>query len=1002
MELEPPVDTSFGGDRMPASIGERLYKARTEYPLLTERGTGDFIYYYGPNDDYSQAAQRFLDPVYPRHLKERVDSLMQVIDDLDGHVTRGGIERIREVVLVGHANRDELLLPVVPNPSPEYLSVNAASLHALQAAFRAGGDADLSGFDDRRKQVVARMSRDSFVTIRACRFGRSKEGMFALYSFFGGHANVYAATTYMFFSDTTIGPNGRFGTAEDVVEHMASQRIIRRQPRTPNRRAAVVTMLAEPGLASEPINVAKADLSQESVETAQYLADVADLAKGKVPDRLSSAIEDELGVTLAQPTVSLPTGETIQSLNGAGDLHITQWLIHEPSPARLDVLEPQLGYKPSHELRLEFTVNDYRPTRGGVAASLEVDARVVELKPDANTGAARGRPRFYFQLFLNEVDADRYAGVLGTLAFHQVAGADPERVAELDGLEAALNRLLGGQNDADATLLREAVWKSAVIDIPEQGVSVTTVDITKELREQGVTTAWLVNAGEVFGVEKVEQVDDAGQRNVAIRLRKFMSPGEQDRYRRQLINDPSWGTNPDVPGVELMSYLDGLTVDELIALIDYLDGIHDVRRTEVGPVWRHSTAALHDKKDKTWEQPILATQMGDPLFPMSCRYYQEYHFDSKPGVFLDLDRTSYPFYSRIHWAQVRESNPPSPSPVADLFSEQVLPQPPARLSGRTPAPSDSMAITRKPATQTEIDMLATFSATTKFEYHPPAIPEDRDCEKFAQTAKKLFDLAALPESGLDTAIEAFAVDIDNNDPTASDIKKLMKTGRKLFNIMMDKTGSKEEKIAVKLMERFPRLAMGAQVTPRLVQLARGISFATTMYSLFAWMFTRLLADVEGFQATGRALGAQAAMRAYARNLRAHSRAHPNDFPETIPFSIAAPSGSDPQTFAMDMLRVSLNAGQDENLSVIPHPRLIREGYDKGRRVVEESVARELRYAATTMNRQLRIAGLTECEVNALHKSGWLDPPRVRDAVMMQTANAIDKVADEVFKQRDED
>ena len=212
---------------MPFSVGERLYAARTEYPLPTEPGTADFIYYYGDDDEYSQHAQRFLDRVYPLHSKQRVGSLRQVIDDLHRQVTSGGVENIREVVLVGHANAHELLLPVVPDPPPGLGSVNAGSLHALQAAFRTGGDAGLQGFDDRRKQVVARMSRSSFVTIRACRFGLSSAGMFALYSFFGGLANVYAPTTYMHFTTRPIGPHGRFRNEADVVEHMASQRIVR-------------------------------------------------------------------------------------------------------------------------------------------------------------------------------------------------------------------------------------------------------------------------------------------------------------------------------------------------------------------------------------------------------------------------------------------------------------------------------------------------------------------------------------------------------------------------------------------------------------------------------------------------------------------------------------------------------------------------------------------------------------------------------------------------------
>ena len=769
-------------------------------------------------------------------------------------------------------------------------------------------------------------------------------------------------------------------------------------------------MLAEPGHASDFVMVAEADLSHETPEATRYLAQVAELAKGSVPGGVRAALENELGVVLvAKPTVSLQKRETMQIVNGAGDQRTTQWRILEELSSELDALAPQLGFTPSKVLRLECSINDFRPTRAGVMASLEVFARVVEQvdTQDKQSGArpARGRSRVHIQLFLTEPDNDRLEGMLGELASHPVSNPNPDNVAAVAGLEDALGRLAQGTDTgAAAALLRDVVNTHTSTWIPEQDLTVEELrPIPERLQRQGVSRAWQIEVGELYGVEKLEREEDTGRRTVAMRLRKgFVSRAERDSHRERLSNDVSWGTNPDVPGVELMSYLDGLTADELISLIDHLDGIHDVRRTEVGPVWRHAVAALDAKKDKAWDQAVRAARGDDPWFPESVPYYEGYDFDSKIGAFLELSNTSYPFASRAHWTEVRESNPPSSPPVADLFSEQTLPTPPAYLTvTREPAPSASVTTDREPTTQAEIDMLATFSTKRQFEYHPLVVPADQDCEKFRRAAKEFFALSTLPESELDAAIAGLAPLDSNEDPTLADVWDLAKDARALLDLMMEKTGGSQETFVVKLIERFPRLAMGAQVTPRLVQGVRLISFGNAMFSLLGWMFTRLLGDLAAKQASDSAQGAQAAIRAYARRLRAFARDHPTDFPATIPFSIAPPAGSDPELYAVSMFLIGIGESDGVNF-VIPHPRMLREGYDKGRRLVEEVVARELNWAAYSMNRQLRAAGFTECQVSALQEAGWLSPSRVRAAVMMQTARALDKAAGEMLKRREED
>jgi hypothetical protein len=980
---------------MAASPSALLFARRTEYPLPKQPSTADFIYYYGPNDDYSRHAQGFLDRVYPRHFKRRVGSLMEVIDHLHDRVTNGGVARIREIVLVGHANPHELVLPVIPNPPAGYKSVNAASLHKLQAAFAAGGDPVLDRFNDRRRVVVSHLDRSSFVTLRVCRFGRSELGMFALYSFFGGHANVYAPKSYMFFANVPIGPNRRFRTVTEVAEHLASQRLVRSQPRSPNRQAALVTMLAEPGAASDTIVVAEADLAQQNTEATQYLADVADLNKGVVPARLRSALEEQLGIILdAKPTVSLPVSNTSQVLNGAGRVEIRQWTIRERTSSELDVLEPKLGFKPSAILSLECTVSDARPNRAGARASLEVVGRVVERDNARGARPARGRSRVNFQLVVDEFDMDRFRGVLGELASHQVVNPAPDDVTAVSAIEEALGVLVNGDDIEAATTFRKAVAERTFTEIPDGDLTVTAEAISPDLQAMGVRKAWTVEAvDETFGVEVVEHELDTGQRAMMVRLRKKFRAGEKARHEEQLVNDHSWGASPDVPGTELMSYLDGLSTDELMTLIDYLDEVRDVRRTELGPVWRHAVGALHDKKDQSWEQEIRNANLDDPLFPLDSRYYDIYKFDGKIGAVLDLSKTSYPFRSRSHWAQVRESNPSAPPPVADLFSEQTLPVPPPHLIDREPATPDSPTVERIAVSQTELDILETFSSTAKLDLPVTADPADNDCATFARMVNQLSTLTGVPEDSIDAAIAALESVDEIADPSLYEALKTAYAAAQLLGMQ-----SLEERAVIKLVERFPRLGLGGgALTPRAVWGIRAFSFGSSMYTVVGWMFFQMIKESEAKRAAETAEGAQTALRTYARRLRQLAREHPTDFPETIPFSIDAPPGADRQVWAMRMWMRS--RGITDSRTFAPGPKAHADGYEKGTRLVEELVAKELRWAVPSMNRQLRQSGLTECMITAMQSAGWLDPPRIRAAVMLQVSDALDRGAREMFKRR---
>ena len=122
---------------------------------------------------------------------------------LQADVASNGVTQIRELVLVTHANANQLFFPVVPagaGVDSVYGCVTAWSLAQLQNDI----GAKFASFDQARKAVVPLLLDDSWVTVRGCNFGNSAEGLYALHSFFGGRANVYAPTKFMVFADSPI------------------------------------------------------------------------------------------------------------------------------------------------------------------------------------------------------------------------------------------------------------------------------------------------------------------------------------------------------------------------------------------------------------------------------------------------------------------------------------------------------------------------------------------------------------------------------------------------------------------------------------------------------------------------------------------------------------------------------------------------------------------------------------------------------------------------------
>ncbi|MBN1985678.1 MAG: hypothetical protein JW761_05205, partial [Prolixibacteraceae bacterium] len=235
--------------------GRTIFENIEEYPLPQNPGVKDYVFYFvSTSSGYGLGASAFFKKYYKNHITKNARSLEELIDMLHSEIQSKNIEQIREIVIVSHGNMRELLFPVTKHAfdneenKARYQIIRPGTLVNLQEAFKAG-DPGLADFKAKRKEVIKKLTNTSRVTIRACNFGSSRDGLFALYSFFGGRANVYAPHEYQFFIDKLgISPELRLKTDLDFYQHLVKQGFISRKTKhSESRKEKIVKKLIEPG-----------------------------------------------------------------------------------------------------------------------------------------------------------------------------------------------------------------------------------------------------------------------------------------------------------------------------------------------------------------------------------------------------------------------------------------------------------------------------------------------------------------------------------------------------------------------------------------------------------------------------------------------------------------------------------------------------------------------------------------------------------------------------------
>jgi hypothetical protein len=243
--------------------GKTIYENIEEYPLPQKPGVKDYVFYcfLSSDDEYEKAARKFFEKYYENHIAKSAKSLEEIVDRLHSEIRLA--DQIREIVIVCHANIRELTLPVTKHAhdneenKSKYQVVRSGTLVNLQEAF-GSDDPALADFKAKRKEVIRKLTGTSRVTIRACKFGISRDGLFALYSFFGGRANVYAPNEYQFFLDELgigvdeeklrLGVGSRLNSDLGLYQHLVKQGFIPRKTKhSDSRRVNIVRNLIEPG-----------------------------------------------------------------------------------------------------------------------------------------------------------------------------------------------------------------------------------------------------------------------------------------------------------------------------------------------------------------------------------------------------------------------------------------------------------------------------------------------------------------------------------------------------------------------------------------------------------------------------------------------------------------------------------------------------------------------------------------------------------------------------------
>lgn len=946
------------------STGEKVLRNRQEYPLPQKAGTQDYIFYFVPaGDPYGKGARYFFNRFYKNHRKKDVKSLEGLIAHLHNEVKGGNVKQIREIIIVAHANSVAMIFPVVEGATkdrlPKYQYLTAGSMVALQEDFLEGKDQEFPNFNKQRKEVIACLADDSWITIRACNFGLSEAGLYSLYSFFGGRANVYAPNVYQFFGSHPLLPDMRLESREDAHQHLVKQRFFPRDIHTPDRKDAVVKALVDPGRFSESVELLRARIDQpNSPQTIEHDRIVRTLNAGRIDTALNSR--------LAAKNLNLEGKIPVSVVTRAA-----AWVLHD------SLMHQGKNYKINYHLSAETILPN--------ESALTVEAKLVT----HSTGDL-----FPIQLFFEEDVNKVWSGRLFSLASY----TDDPKVEQ--GNRQVFEKTLA-LLEKEKPELRDA---SAGIDIPElfkaNGYElVNSNPPLSRVPPQGEgdrrRSIWLLQDEKQFLIKLERALTQNG-----IPIHTLMVYEHHDR-ETQLKNEfhlmSYLGTSPDQPGTELMAYLDNRSLDELIALIDHLRSPYKAENV----IYLHyAILALGRNKDfTTWYNSLpevkAAKEKQDPLFEAFFPYTNLSNAENE-----DRKSLVYDFVASDIWVEVKASKPPKKPFEKDLFTEQVLKFSPDEAFILSDVDPDSPANDIDELRGLETQGLERFLGVEKYIFDTPESSDELSCQAFKNLMEQLMTLEGKTDEEIEAALKSIQF-VENKSlfQFLLDRKDDLSTVKDILDVTKG-LGATEGRVAKFFIEKFPTL-LGRATTasfPRLV-IGRLVMDHIGVYSIVYNMFKHEIEDDIRHRKAWYQVGRLTAIRQWARQLLILSFLREKDFPDTVQIDLKAVLNDLRRRYPLYeylqndyFLALYYEEGwinQNAITQVVTHELdHMKKGFDDGVLLIDKEANEILSKAEMIYNDSLRSRKLDPCKIQALYELGLVDIHRARALVMRQYARSI--------------
>ena len=193
------------------------------------RATTEIMWFFfvSRKEPYGAGAWDFYQTYYKKHQRIKATSLEDMFEQI-GRNLRKATEtiKIQELVIVAHGNRwGGLKVPVTEGGYG--IGLDPTVIATLQQEIK---EPKNSNFKFQREKVIAHFDEKSWIAVRACNFGYSNKGMFALYSLFGGRANLYGIRAYMTFMTYKTKGGNRFKDIYELYDLLRKQGFLSREP----------------------------------------------------------------------------------------------------------------------------------------------------------------------------------------------------------------------------------------------------------------------------------------------------------------------------------------------------------------------------------------------------------------------------------------------------------------------------------------------------------------------------------------------------------------------------------------------------------------------------------------------------------------------------------------------------------------------------------------------------------------------------------------------------